>query len=247
MPPGFGMPRRGRTVVERRRQPRRLAPRAAFDAPLSEDRAASLLAELAVAPGGHVVDLGCGWAELLLRVVEAHPGTTGTGVDIDRDALNRGVREAASRGLHERVELIEVDATQFEDRADLVLCVGAAEGLGRASRAMHLIAEILEPGGVALFGDRIWNAPAGAVARAGLGELPVLDGLLALARAAGFLVTSYDVSSPAEWDAYAETWREAIAGAEAGDQDPTGEIDVHASSHGGTVGFAWLVLSKHTA
>lgn len=230
---------------DRRLVPRRPSPRIPFDAPLSDARASALVDELAVAPGGHVVDLGCGWAELLLRIVEAHPGTTGTGVDVDLGALNRGVREASFRGLHERVELIEGDATQFEDRADVVLCVGAAEQLGRASRALHLVAEILEPGGVALFADRIWNAPAGAVARAGLGELPVLDGLLALARAAGFRVTSYDVSSPAEWTAYADAWRAALAEAPVRDPALEADVETHVSCHGGTVGYVWLVLSKH--
>jgi SAM-dependent methyltransferase len=232
-------------VRDRRLVPRRPSPRIPFDAPLSDARASALVEELAVAPGGHVVDLGCGWAELLLRIVEAHPGTTGTGVDVDLGALNRGVREASFRGLHERVELIEGDATQFEDRADVVLCVGAAEQLGRASRALHLVAEILEPGGVALFADRIWNAPAGAVARAGLGELPVLDGLLALARAAGFRVTSYDVSSPGEWTDYADAWRVALAEAPVRDPALEADVETHVSSHGGTVGYVWLVLSKH--
>ena len=234
-------------MLDRRRLPRRPSPRLPFDAPLSEARASTLVAELAVAPGGHVVDLGCGWAELLLRVVEAHPGTTGTGIDIDQDALNRGVREASFRGLHERVELIAGDATQFEDRADVVICVGAAEQLGRASRALHLVAEILEPGGVALYGDRTWNAPAGAAARAGLGELPVLDGMLALARAAGFRVTSYDVSTPAEWTAYADAWRAALAEASVRDRELEADIEAHVSSHGGAVGYVWLVLSKHLA
>lgn len=222
-------------------------PRLAFDAPLSEARAATLVARLAVAPGGHVVDLGCGWAELLLRVVEAHPGTTGTGIDLDRVALNRGVREASFRGLHERVELIEGDATQLEDRADVVLCVGVAERLGRASRALHLVAEIVEPGGVALFADRVWAAPAGAVARAGLGDLPVLDGLLAMARAAGFRVDSYELSDPEEWAAYAEGWRAMLAETTVRDPVFEAEIEAHVSSHDGTVGYAWLVLSKHPA
>ena len=66
-----------------------------FDAPLGEERADRLIDALALAPGGHVVELGCGWAELLLRVVGAHPGTTGTGVDLNRDALNRGRREVS--------------------------------------------------------------------------------------------------------------------------------------------------------
>lgn len=234
-------------MLERRQLPRRPTPRIQFDAPLSDARANALVQALAVAPGGHIVDLGCGWAELLLRVVEAHPGTTGTGIDLDGGSLNRGVREASARGLYERVELVEADATQFEDRADVVLCVGVAEHLGRASRALHRVAEILEPGGVALFADRVWVAPAGAVARAGLGDLPVLDGLLAMARAAGFRITSHDLSSEEAWAAYAEGWRAALAEATSPDPVFEAEVDAHVSSHGRTVGYVWLVLSKHPA
>lgn len=65
----------------------------AFNAPLGEARAGRLVEALALAPGGHVVDLGCGWGELLLRIAEAHRGTTGVGVDTDRSALDRGRRE----------------------------------------------------------------------------------------------------------------------------------------------------------
>jgi cyclopropane fatty-acyl-phospholipid synthase-like methyltransferase len=217
-----------------------------FDAPLDEVRAGRLVEALALAPGGHVVELGCGWAELLLRVVGAHPGTTGTGVDLDRDALNRGQREVARRGLHERVELIDADATAFEDRADVVICVGAAEGIGRTARALRRIAEILEPGGLALFGDRIWSATPGAAARAELGDLPVLDGLLAVARAAGFEIVDYELSSPEEWVAFETRWQTGLEAIADPAQRERALQRTHASSHRGVVGFAWLVLTAQT-
>jgi cyclopropane fatty-acyl-phospholipid synthase-like methyltransferase len=214
-----------------------------FDAPLDEARADRLVDALALAPGGHVVELGCGWAELLLRVVGAHPGTTGTGVDVDRDALNRGRREIARRGLHERIELVDADATAFEDRADVVICVGAAEGIGRTARALHRIAEILEPGGLALFGDRIWSSTPGAEARAELGDLPVLDGLLAVARAAGFEIVDYELSSADEWAAFESGWRAGLELISDPAQRQRELQRTHASSYRGVVGFAWLVLS----
>ncbi len=50
-----------------------------FNAPLSEERASALVSALPISPGHHVLDLGCGWGELLLRILAAHPATTGTG------------------------------------------------------------------------------------------------------------------------------------------------------------------------
>ena len=48
-----------------------------FNAPLSEERANALVAALPISPGHHVLDLGCGWGELLLRILAAHPGDDG--------------------------------------------------------------------------------------------------------------------------------------------------------------------------
>ncbi|MEU4401729.1 SAM-dependent methyltransferase, partial [Micromonospora orduensis] len=42
-----------------------------WNTPLSEEHAALLLRRLDVRPGARVLDLGCGWGELLLRAVAA--------------------------------------------------------------------------------------------------------------------------------------------------------------------------------
>ncbi len=148
-----------------------------FGVPLSEARAGSLVASVGVAPGGHVVELACGWAELLLRVVETHPGTTGVGVDPDRRAVDRGRAAIAKRGLHERVELVEGDPATFQDMGEAVICAGGGQSFGGSTAALRRIRAIVEPGGVVLFGDAYWQRPPGAEARARFGELPVLDGL----------------------------------------------------------------------
>src|SRR5882757_495805 len=61
-----------------------------FHGPLSDGRAAQLIRSLGALDGQHVVDLGCGWAELLLRTVAAEPGATGHGVDRDAIAIEHG-------------------------------------------------------------------------------------------------------------------------------------------------------------
>jgi cyclopropane fatty-acyl-phospholipid synthase-like methyltransferase len=216
-----------------------------FPAPLSEERAAALVRALPLAPGRHALDLGCGWGELLLRVVAAHPAATGTGVDQDRRALDRARRAAAERALYDRVEFVEADVTTFDDRGDLVLCVGAAHAWGGATAALRELRQKVEPGGAVLFADGFWQRPAGADVRRLFGELPVLDGLLHVARSAGFVVEQAEPSTLQEWDHFEERWRSGLEQAEG----PAARLAAlererdYREAYRGVLGFAWLVLS----
>lgn len=53
--------------------------RLAFHNPLSEARAAGIVRRLAGAGPRTVLDLGCGWGELMLRVLTAVPEARGSG------------------------------------------------------------------------------------------------------------------------------------------------------------------------
>jgi hypothetical protein len=55
-----------------------------FNAPSSSRRADAIAKALAGAEPSMVLDIGCGWSELLLRVLAAAPDATGTGIDTDR-------------------------------------------------------------------------------------------------------------------------------------------------------------------
>ena len=216
-----------------------------FNAPLSEARASALVAALPISPGHHVLDLGCGWGELLLRILSAHPATTGTGVDTSLEALDRGVRSAAERGLFERVEFVETDAATFVDHADIVLCVASSHALGGTAEALTLLRESVTPGGRVLFGDAFWASTPVATARETIGELPTLDEVHATARAAGFGIERDEVSSLAEWDAFEAAWRSGLEGS--GDPDAVafakerwGEYE---EGYRAAIGFSWLVLA----
>jgi cyclopropane fatty-acyl-phospholipid synthase-like methyltransferase len=219
--------------------------RLTFNAPLSEERAAGLVRALALAPGRHALDLACGWGELLLRVVAAHPASTGTGVDLDRRSLDRARHAAAARGLQERVEFVEDDATSFEDHGDVVLCVGSSHAWGGATPALRALRDHVERGGAVLFADGFWERPPGAEARRLFGELAVFDGLLSVARAAGFTVEAAERSTLDEWDAFETGWRSALESSE----DPEARLLALArereyrDGYRGILGFAWLVLS----
>ena len=77
-----------------------------FHGPLSEARASRLVARLTRNTPRTVLDIGCGWGELMLRILAAAPGATGFGLDTDESDLARGRDNARARGLAGRVTFV---------------------------------------------------------------------------------------------------------------------------------------------
>jgi len=177
-----------------------------FNAPLSEGRADAIAARLAATKPGDVLDVGCGWGELLLRVVERAPGARGTGIDIDEALLRRGSQAAGRRGLSDRVTFSSVEGKRFEGQADVVICVGATHAFGTAAEALEALRRLVRPGGRLLFGDGLWDSLA-PVAKPELvwedmPELPTLAALVDLAVGAGYRPLHLETSSRDELDAF---------------------------------------------
>src|ERR1700744_6800076 len=111
-------------------------PRMRWNVPLSEEHAGLLLDRLSLRPGARVVDLGCGWGELLLRVVASTDQAIGTGVDTDARALGRARRRAADRHLDRQVLFAEAGIAGWDGPDDRVRWVGGSPGLRGASAAL---------------------------------------------------------------------------------------------------------------
>ena len=126
-----------------------------FNAPLSEERAGELVAALPISPGHHVLDLGCGWGELLLRILAAHPATTGTGVDSRPEAPTGSSRLARNAGCTEG-ESSRPMQRRSSDHADVVLNVAASHALGGTTMRCTRSAEWVAAGGRVLYGDSFW-------------------------------------------------------------------------------------------
>ncbi|WP_328606121.1 class I SAM-dependent methyltransferase [Amycolatopsis sp. NBC_00345] len=92
-----------------------------WNTPLDEAHAELLLQRLDV-QGGTVVDLGCGWGELLIRAVDG-TAARGIGIDVDEVALDRGRKAATERGA--AVEFVEQAAAEWRGTADRAICIGA--------------------------------------------------------------------------------------------------------------------------
>jgi cyclopropane fatty-acyl-phospholipid synthase-like methyltransferase len=179
-----------------------------WNAPLSIEHAELLMDRLDMRPEVHVTDLGCGWGELLLRVVARAGRATGTGVDTDAGALRRARRLAAFRHLDRQVQFIEADVSGWAGTADRVLCVGASHALGGTTAALNALAKAVPAGGRLLFGDGYWEAAPSATAIELFGEqvLP-LAGLLEACRSAGWRVIHMSVAGQREWDDFESTFR----------------------------------------
>ncbi len=232
-----------------------------FNAPLSDARAAELIAGLLPLDGAHVVDLGCGWAELLLRTLAAAPTATGIGVDRDTVALARGRENAAARGLSDRVSLVEGDVAGWaggdgEPFADAVIAIGVSHAWGGARPMLQGMRRLLRPDDRLLIGDGFWEQEPTPAAIAALNPTPdefrPLAHLVDLALASGYTMVNVSVASLDEWDSFESRW---LAGKEqwlSDHADATEADDVrraiedHRSGwlHGyrSVLGFAYLTL-----
>ena len=184
-----------------------------FHGPLSPERAARLIQSLQPLAGAHVLDVGCGWAEFLLRVLAAEPTATGTGVDLDATAIAHGQANAAARGLTPRVSLQVADVAQWQpDRpADVVIVNGATQvwggdALQHTANALTATKGLLRAGGRLLLGEGFWEREP---TDEQLAAMPVprnqygsLADLVDLAHTHGYRMIAVEQASLDEWDVF---------------------------------------------
>ncbi|WP_405685220.1 SAM-dependent methyltransferase [Streptomyces sp. NBC_00057] len=234
--------------------------RLTWNTPLSEEHAAQLVAACAPDAGARIVDLGSGWGELLMRLVESAPGSTGDGVETDSEAVARGRELAGERGLAKRVRFHETPAAEWADSGyDLAVSIGASHAWpGTTPEALKALRAAVRPGGRVLFGEGFWEREPSAQALAGLGAEPGDFGslleLIRQAEAVGLRPLQVTVADQREWDLFeananigrGERWALANPAhplhggvVAAVDDRRTG----YYGGYRGTLGLAYLVLS----
>ncbi|MFI0987090.1 SAM-dependent methyltransferase [Streptomyces exfoliatus] len=191
-----------------------------FHGPLSEARAARLIERLAATEPADVLDIGCGWGELLLRVLEAAPAAKGAGIDINAEDLARGRALAEARGLADRVEFVEESALGTDrGPVDAILCLGSSQALCDPEQphdpaaALRELRRLLRPGGRAVLGEGFWERTptdeelAGMWPGAAAGDHFLLGDLVDLAIEAGFRPAWIETASADEWEDFESGYR----------------------------------------
>jgi SAM-dependent methyltransferase len=215
----------------------------AFANPMSEAAVDAAIEALPLQSESLVLDTGCGDGEILLRVLQRHPGARGLGVDLDRDAI-ADARDRAT-ALPARFEVR--DAASVRGSFDAVINVASSHALGGFPAVLEALRAL---GRTALYGEGFWRRPPSEEFLAALGgatadELSDLDGLRAAVRGVGFDITREWLASEDDWARYEET---LAANAERHNTPDTGtyarRIRHRRALPGGTdtLGFALLVL-----
>lgn len=223
-----------------------------WNTPLSEPHAELLLDRMALGDG-HLVDLGCGWGELLLRAAARTPGLRATGVDTDVTGLERGRAAAAERGL--AVDFAEADAATWDVPAERAFCIGSAHAFGSTKAALEALARVVLPSGRLLYGDGFWAASPNATAREIFGpDILTLPELLDAASAAGWRVLHFSTADQLEWDDFESTSRAAWEEWQAAHPDDPRAAEVrewldrrlreYVRDYRGVLGFTYLVLAR---
>ncbi|GAB3719832.1 SAM-dependent methyltransferase [Nocardiopsis nanhaiensis] len=236
-----------------------------FNGPLSDERAARLIRSLGPLEGRHVVDVGCGWAEFLLRTLATEPRATGFGIDLGEGNIRHGLANAEKRGLADRVELVAGDAGEWKgEPSDVVLNVGSTHVWGgdpvvHTANALEALADLVRPGGRALFGECYWKRPPNDAELAALEDVPwdqyrPLPELVDFAVSHGFRLYAVEQATVDEWDVMengnAKGWEDWLL--ENPDAPGADEIRARADGHRHfrlhgareTMGFAYLTLVR---
>jgi cyclopropane-fatty-acyl-phospholipid synthase len=110
-----------------------------------------IAAKLLLAPGQHVLDIGCGWGGLALYLAK-ECGVSVTGLTLSTEQLRVAERRAAAAGLSDRVRFELRDYRETNGRYDRIVSVGMFEHVGvvHYSAFFGKVKELLADDGVAL-------------------------------------------------------------------------------------------------
>jgi ubiquinone/menaquinone biosynthesis C-methylase UbiE len=139
----------------------------------------AVLSTIALAPGDHVLDVGCGWGDTTLELARRVPAGDVLGIDCVDEFLQAGRDAAAAAGLdHVRFVCADAQTCAFEPDRDLVFSRFGTMFFGSPVMALANLGRATRPGGrLAMLvwrplAENVWAAVAKQIA---LRHLPPPD------------------------------------------------------------------------
>lgn len=153
--------------------------------------------KLGLREGEHLLDVGCGWGELLFLAAKRY-GAIATGITLSDEQAAWIERRAKEQGLAGRVTVLRKDYREAEGTFDAFASVGMFEHVGDAHYGtfMSKVASLLKPGGKGLLHTIGWQGQSWAMFQDPWltkyifpgSHIPSLDRIAAEMQSAGFLI-----------------------------------------------------------
>lgn len=176
-----------------------------FNSPLHASKADRIIKQLNLKSGSHVLDVGCGDGEFLVRVAERYE-IRGVGLDHNEDLIGKAQAKSSQRVKSGNVTFSTQDAANFSSQTslyDLIICIGSEFIFGGYEAALKKLKPSLAPNGLLLIGTIFWKQePTHEYLQRMGGENPYFDHSTTVAKAVqqGFLPFYICRSSDDEWD-----------------------------------------------
>jgi SAM-dependent methyltransferase len=138
--------------------------------PINPARFEGFCQRLNLARGTHVLDIGCGKGEFLVRLAELY-GVSGVGVDQSPYCTRASRANAARRTPRAALEFVEMDGATYRPKASeafgVAMCIGASWIFGGHRGTLRTLATMTRPGGYVVVGEAFWRRrPCDAYLRA---------------------------------------------------------------------------------
>jgi SAM-dependent methyltransferase len=130
-----------------------------FHNPIAQPAIEGLVDLLGLDRTDHVLDVGCGRGELLIRIAE-RAGARGHGIDASEEQIELARAEAAARAPGEHLVFEVRDAAAMVAPAGgstAAACVGSSHALGGLEATLARLRELVKPDGYLLLGEGFWQ------------------------------------------------------------------------------------------
>jgi ubiquinone/menaquinone biosynthesis C-methylase UbiE len=133
----------------------------AFSNPISEEKLMKMVGMMEPKPNDHVIDIGSGKCELLIRLVERFQ-VTATAIELYEGAISEAKQQASSRIPEGSIEFIVDDAkTAIESCEqsgfDIGICLGSTHALGGLENTLQALKGLVKKNGYILVGEGYWK------------------------------------------------------------------------------------------
>ena len=126
---------------------------------MQQDKQELICRKLRLAPGEHMLDIGCGWGALAIYAA-THYGVTAHGVTLSEQQVAYGQEKVKRLGLEDRVKIELKDYSLVEGAGiyDKIASVGIYEHLGvdNYPKYYETVKRLLKPGGLFLHHSITW-------------------------------------------------------------------------------------------